>query len=44
MFIDVLKFMQEKASSLSASKRISYLRNMQWWGCSLVIGPFGFHI
>ena len=37
LFIDVLKCMQKKIGLLSASKSISYLRTMQWWGCSLVI-------
>ena len=37
-----LKFMQEKTGSLSASKWVSYLRNMQCRGCDY--GPFGFYI
>ena len=37
-----LKFMEEKAGSLSASKWILYLRNMQWRGC--YYRPFGFYI
>ena len=36
LFIDVLKFIQGKTGSLSASKRISYLQNMQQQGCYLV--------
>ena len=42
LFIDILKFMKEKAGSLSASKWISYLRNMQWRKC--YYGPIGFYI
>ena len=30
LFIDVLKFKQEKTGSLSASRWIPYLHNMQW--------------
>ena len=38
--IDVLKVMPEKSSSLSASKSISYLRNMQYWGRAYYYGLF----
>ena len=40
LFIDVLKFMQEKAGSSSASKWISYLRNMQYQGRGCYYRPF----
>ena len=44
LFIDILKFMQEKVVSLSASKWISFLRNMQQRGYYYYYGPFGFYI
>ena len=40
LFINVLKFMQEKAGSLSASKRILYLRNMQYLDQGRYYRPF----
>ena len=36
--------MQEKVVSLSASKWISFLRNMQQRGYYYYYGPFGFYI
>ena len=39
LFIDILKFMQEKAGSLSASEWISYFHNIQYRGRGCYYGP-----